>query len=153
MPVSLSHLHWSPFPEDRNFCLKAHQADVDVIMAIRVALAYVTRCLGLPLLAKIDYYFSQPGRRMTRQEQMLESLHAFEINTGQTLEVPNYSIKEVENELLGVWESGEAGPMFEELDSIEFEMAESEHSYPSQALHRHVFFSYNSGREVGPILQ
>ena len=63
---------------------------------------------------------------MKKQEQMLESLHALEIDTGDTLEVPNYSIEEVENERLGVWESGESGPMSEELDSDEFELAESE---------------------------
>ena len=63
---------------------------------------------------------------MKKQEQMLESLHALEIDTGDTLEVPNYSIEEVENERLGVWESGESGPMSEELGSDEFELAESE---------------------------
>jgi len=51
---------------------------------------------------KIIYHFSQPGRRMKRQEQMLESLHALKIDTGDTLEAPNYSIEVVENERLGV---------------------------------------------------
>jgi hypothetical protein len=63
---------------------------------------------------------------METQEQMLESFHALEIDIGETLEVPNYSIEEVENERLGVWESGKSGPMSEELDSVEFESAESE---------------------------
>jgi hypothetical protein len=126
MPLSLAHLYWSLFHVDRSFCLKAHQADVDVIMTIRVTLAYVARCLGLPLPGKINYHFSQPGRRMKKQEQMLESLHALEVDTGDTLEVPNNSIEEVEKERLGVWESGESGPMSEELDSDEFELAESE---------------------------
>jgi hypothetical protein len=126
MPLFLAHLYWSLFPEDRNFCLKAHQADVDVIMTIRVTRAYVTRSIGLPLPGKIDYYFSQLGRRKKRQEQILEGLQALEIDNGNTLEIPDQSIEEVGNEDFGAWEYDESGPTSEELNSDQFELEESE---------------------------
>ena len=118
MPLFLAHLYWSLFPEDRSFCLKAHQADVDVIMTIRVTRAFVARSIGLPLPGKIDYYFSQLGRRMKRQEHILEGLQALEIDNGNTLEIPDQSIEEVGNEDLGAWEYDESGPTSEELNPI-----------------------------------
>jgi hypothetical protein len=125
MPLFLGHLYWSLFPEDRSFCQKAHQADVDVIMTIRVTRAYVARCVGLPLPEKIDHYFSQPGWQIKRQEQMLEGLQALEIDNGNTLEIPEQSIEEVGNEGLGAWEYDESRPTSEELDSDHFELEES----------------------------
>jgi hypothetical protein len=130
MPLFLGHLYWSLFPEDRSFCQKAHQADVDVIMTIRVTRAYVARCVGLPLPGKIDYYFAHyfahSGRRRKSQEQMLESLQALEIDTGETLEVPDQSIEEAENKDLGAWEYDESGPTSDEWDYDESELEESE---------------------------
>ena len=46
------------FPEDRKLTLGAHDAGVDVIMAYRLALAYLLQALDMPLPGKIDSFFT-----------------------------------------------------------------------------------------------
>lgn len=46
------------FPEDRKLALGAHDAGVDVIMAYRLALAYLLQALDMPLPGKIDSFFT-----------------------------------------------------------------------------------------------
>lgn len=62
MPLNLSCLHWALFPEDRELTLRAHQADADDIMTIRIIRAFFARCLGLPTPGKIDDYFPRLDR-------------------------------------------------------------------------------------------
>jgi hypothetical protein len=61
--LRLSHLYWLVFPEDRRLTLRAHEADVDVIMAIRLTLTYLWRALDIPLPVKINTYFSSVSER------------------------------------------------------------------------------------------
>ncbi|KAI0546215.1 hypothetical protein F4679DRAFT_558253 [Xylaria curta] len=46
------------FPEDRKLTLRAHDAGVDVIMAYRLALAYILQVLDMFLPGKIDSFTS-----------------------------------------------------------------------------------------------
>lgn len=63
MSLRLSHLYWLVFPEDRRLTLRAHEADVDVIMATRLTLTYLWRALDIPLPGKINTYFSSVSER------------------------------------------------------------------------------------------
>jgi hypothetical protein len=58
LSLRLSHLYWVVFPEDRRVTLRAHKAEVDVIMAIRLILTYLRRALNITLPGKIDGNFS-----------------------------------------------------------------------------------------------
>lgn len=78
MPLKLSCLYWTLFPEDRDLTLRTHQADADVIMTIRIIRTFFARCLGFPIPGKIDDYFPRLDQGMI-QLSSLETEAADEV--------------------------------------------------------------------------
>lgn len=58
LPLNLANLYSTVFPEDRKLVLEAHDAEADVLMAYRLAIAYLRRALDMHLPGKIDSWLS-----------------------------------------------------------------------------------------------
>ena len=54
MSLCLSRVYGSLYPEDRRLLLRAHTADADVVMLVRVMRTYLARVQGLPAPGKIE---------------------------------------------------------------------------------------------------
>jgi hypothetical protein len=54
MSLCLGRVYGSLYPEDRRLLLRAHTADADVVMLVRVIRAYLARVQGLPAPGKIE---------------------------------------------------------------------------------------------------
>jgi hypothetical protein len=59
MNLRLSAIFWAVFPESRDLVARAHSADIDVLMTIRLIKAYFARCQGDPIPRKIESYFKR----------------------------------------------------------------------------------------------
>jgi hypothetical protein len=59
MNLRLSAIFWAVFPESRDLVVRAHSADIDVLMTIRLMKAYFARCQGDPIPGKIESYFKR----------------------------------------------------------------------------------------------
>ena len=59
MNLRLGAIFWAVFPESKDLVVRAHSADIDVLMTIRLMKAHFSRCQGDPIPEKTESYFER----------------------------------------------------------------------------------------------
>ncbi|KAI0505128.1 hypothetical protein F5B22DRAFT_652043 [Xylaria bambusicola] len=104
LPLNLDNLYGTVFPEDRKLTLEAHDTGVDVLMAYRLAIAYLRRALDMHLPGKSDSWLSptmksgKSGWKICDEEanDFLTRLQEAGVGNDQTYEVLNDGEEEEE---------------------------------------------------------